>query len=170
MTARQADIVGGPAELAVRAYLREHVGEWVTAKQVAKAAGLTRPVAAELLLILALQDEVERAGDTEASHTWRLPALDPDWLTAIALTTPEQRAYWGDRCDVCPARPGYAVDIALCREHILSGTCFTCGSPMSSFGRAPGDYVCQGRAEGNPESLWRHQHGPYAHYEGEVTR
>ena len=165
MTPRQSDIVGGPAEQKVRAYLRDHVGQWVEAGEVRKGTGLRLHVVEELLLILTLQKEVERADSSADGFAWQLPALDPDWLAAISLSTPELRAYWGDRCDACPAAPGYAAEIPVCREHALSGACFTCGSVLSSFGRAPGDFVCEGFTEGNPESAWRHQHGPYAHYE-----
>ena len=90
---------------------------------------------------------------------------DPDWLASIRITTPEQRAYWGEKCNVCPAPAAYAIDLPMCREHALGGVCFTCGSPLSSFGRAAGDYVCEGLDQGIPESVWRHERGPYAHYE-----
>lgn len=95
---------------------------------------------------------------------------DPDWLAEARITTPEQRAYWGEQCSECPARGEYAFDLLMCREHSLDGVCFTCGKPLTCFGRAPGGYVCEGLEQADPESAWRHEHGPYARYEEQPGR
>jgi len=159
---RQSDVAGGPAEQKVRQYLADHADEWVEAGEVRKGTGLRQHVVEELLLILALQDEIERRGNSAEGFVWRLP--DPDWMREIRISTGGQRTCWGDRCDACTHVPQYAIDAAMCREHTLAGVCYACGHPMTSSGRAPGDYACEGLQQDDPESLWRHVHGPFAHY------
>ncbi len=222
VTHRQSDNVGGPAEQKVRAYLRDHTGQWVASEDVRQATGLPADTVAELLLILALQDEINREPDPnrDGEFIWWMPPLvaipyaytnpedgsrvcpacgeviaetyqgekpittnyadhylikhetrDPDWLAELRITTDAQRAYWGEQCAEGPERPEYATgEAALCREHMLGGACWTCGEPMTCFGREPGDFVCEGLEQGNEVSAWRHQHGPYAHYEPEGSQ
>jgi len=60
LTVRQSDIVNGPAERGVREFMINHAGQWVTADEVRKGTGLAKRVVEDLLLIMALQDEIER--------------------------------------------------------------------------------------------------------------
>lgn len=84
------------------------------------------------------------------------PVDDPEWLIPYRIK-PEERYYYGYACSECPERAEYATSEAvMCREHFTGGRCYVCGAPMTCFGRARGDYICEGFADGEEESVKFH--------------
>jgi hypothetical protein len=69
MTVRQSDIVNRPAEQAVRKFMTEHAGEWVATAEVHKGTGSAKRVVEDLLLIMALGDEIACRTRTSRTRT-----------------------------------------------------------------------------------------------------
>jgi len=87
------------------------------------------------------------------------PVDDPDWLAQHRIK-PGERQYYGYTCSECPARAEYATSEAvMCRRCFTGGRCYICGAPMTCFGRARGDYICEGFAERDEESVRFHIRG-----------